>query len=767
MIPDRVDEGHDEVMTVFNDGVQLYEQGRVDEAIFTIKRIYEANPSNHAVKTYLFTCHFQQGFNSFTKADLDGAIGHFESAYAILPDHEQTRLNLTILYNQKGTELYEGGKAHEAAPVFMQALDLVAENPIAKNYLFAYHFGFALKLIEVQDYDGAIEHLEQANSLVAGHEQASRSLGLLYNQKGSSLFGQGKIKEAMHCFERSVAFTPGNTIAANYLFSGHFHLGVDLAGRQDMDGALRHFEAAFAHCPTHKVKRRDLVFHTYQLGTAHFAKKEYDDAIRYFKQAAAVKLDNEEVDGGVLKNIHLFWWISAIQADRQEDYIQFCMEILVNIPVSWENSEWMVTSCREVGAILHNYCGYAEAIPFFLRVLSIHPSDVGAHNSLGICFLACNDYIKGIRHFSLSMKCDPSQTDAPYRVSQILMLMKGPETAEKFCDHVLRKRPGNIIVMKERASIRQFAGAGPNFPYYPFPKYNADQPAWSNIQGGGRKLARSREKVRILCFGPCQGFGISRTLEALLKPVADASIFYINTGQLHLSEIMIRKYAKYADVAVFRKLTSSSAPPEEIQAYAALNEELPSDCLKISFPAMENWGLWPINIFSNRVDTSKSVQELLRSGCAINDILQAYDAGDLDFDFSKRFRESMAIMKFTERYTDIKVHDYINEHVKDKILFTYGAHPAKSLYIECVRQIYERMFNENLIGIPLAEDGLSIYESWPDDVIHPAEFFPVDKYSHKHFGFTWCSAESAHGSARYYHMLLQMARNLMLGAFRK
>ena len=763
MTANRVDAGEDD----FKNGESLREKRRAEEALSEIERLFSANPGNPAVKSHLFSCHFQQGFERFSKMDLEGALGHFERAHALFPEHEQARINLTILYNQQGTILYEGGSPDAAVPVFRQALELVPDNQIAKTYLFSYHFGRALKLIEVQDFDGAIEHLEQGNALTPGHEQICRSLGLLYYQKGAALFGEGRIEEALPCFTRSLSVSPGNAFAANYLFSCHFQLGIALVGRQDMGGAIPHFEAAFAQNAAHKIKHRDLIFHTYQLGTAHYTRKEYEEAIRYYKQAVAIKPDTGDFDDGVIKNIYLFWWTAAINSERHEDFIEFSKKTLIDGPVLEEHREWTAASCREVGAILQNFGACADTIPFFLRLVSLFPSDIGAHNALGACFLARNEHIKGIRHYTRSMKCNPSQSDPPYRISQILMLKKGPEAAARFCRHMLKVQPSNILIKKELASIPQFPGAGDGFPYYPFPRYGIDRAVWSKARGPGRRAPRSREKVRILCFGPCQGFGISRVLEPLLKPVVDASIFYVNTGQTHLSEILIRKYTKYADVAIYRKRTSSSTLPEEVQAYEAMQSELADDTLKISFPAMENWGLWPINIFSNRVDTSKSVQELLRSDCSLDRIVQAYDAGELDFDFSKRFRESMAIMKFTERYTDIKLHDYINENIKDKILFTYGAHPAKSLYIECARQIYQAMAGANIIGEPFSDDALSIYESWPDDIIHPAEFFPIDKYAYKHFGFNWCSAESIHDSTPYYHALLQMARGLMLGAFRK
>ena len=769
MPADRQEENSNNATDLFKRGTALYDKGKIVDGIQTVELALDSDPDNDSIINYLFICHFQEGFKLFNQQNLDGAIEHFERANTLLPGHDQTRLNLTILYNQKGTALYESGRLEEAAPIFRQSLEMTPQNPLATTYLFTFNLGKALIYINNNQLDKAMEHFECADSLIPGHEQTKKGLNLIYSHKGMVLFTMGKIDEARAFFMRALAFNPDNELVKNYLFSIYFHLGVKFTSQQDMGEALKCFQSAFTYYSGHDAKNRDISYHAYQLGLDHFGKAEHSDAILYFKQAATIKVNDDDLDTGLIKNIYLHWFMSALNAEQYDDFISFCRKNLLGNPHPYLHARWMAESCREVATLLQNNGTIVDLIPFLQQIVRLFPSDVASHNRLGECLLAIDEPVKSIRHYALSIKCDPSQTEPSYRISQVLLLIKGPAAAAKYCRYVLKKQPNNILVIKGSVSIEQFFKERPalDFPYYPYPRYYVDKPTWIKFGNSNRSRPHSREKIRVLCYGPCQGLGISRFLEPLLKPVVDAKIFYINSGLLHQSELLIRRYAKYADVAVYRKLSSSSASPEEIASYAALQEELTESSVKISFPPMENWGLWPINIFQNRIDTGKSVLELLRSGCAFNEIVRAYNAGELDFDFSKRFRESMAIMKFTERYTDIKVHDYINSNVKEKVLFTYGTHPAKSLYVECVRQIYQMMHTANIVSAPLSADGLSIYDSWPDDAIHPAEFFPIDKYAHKHFGFTWCSAESISGASRYYHIILQIAQSVVISSMQK
>ena len=742
-------------------GISLFTDGRYSEAIAIFRQAYEENPKNSHIKNYLFTCYAQYGYQLFSANDMQGAIRNFEHALLLNEAHDGVRKNLAILYNESGVNLFTSGRVDESIPILHKAIELCPNSLAAKRILLNYYRDQAVSSAHDGNPSVRIDLLERAREMDGSDKNIGKMLGLQYYMRGAALYENGNIRDALNDISRAIKLLPGNQEIISNFVAGHIHLATELLATQDLGASIRHFSEAFSVCPVHEVDKQRLSFFTYQIGSHKFSQRNYRDAALAFKRAASIEIPNGRVSAPILRNIYIYWWICAKNEGICSDFIEFCSSMLVYTNDTIGFQEWIAASCKIVSEIIHNDSSYSEAIPFLSRIISLDPSDIWAHNLLGACFRATNDYVRAIRHYSISMKYDRDQTEAPYRLSQIIMLLKGRRQALLFCSRMLNNRP-SVLIAKQYAGIFQYYGVRDDFKYYPYPKYNADNTAWSAPNSLASLYYNRQRRIRVLSFGPCQGFGISRTLEPLLKMVADADILYINSGQTHVADITLRKYAKLADVVILRKISSSQSSPEENQSHLVLMSEISKTCEVITYPAMENWSFWPINFFHGRIDTSRSFLKILKSGCDAESIIRKYNAGDIDFEFSKRFHDSMSITKFTERYTDIKVSEYIQRNHMDRIMFTYGSHPAISLYIECVRQIYQEMFERGVIASRLPCGWKNIYNSWPDDSIHPAEFFPIDKYSYNHFKFKWCSAEDVKHSLKYYHSLVLMARNLVL-----
>ena len=751
---ESADVGQNSVIDLVNRAACLYNGGLIDEATSEFQAIHSEYPSNVVVRNYLFFCHFHKGNERFQAGDADGSIFHFGKANAFMPGHEQAVRNLLILCKARGKELLEQGETERALSLLELADSLAHDHAVVRNLLFLAHSQRGMELIDVSDYAGAIMHYERAEALLPGNRLVQKALLLLYNQQTTLLCAQGRIEEAQPLLDRTLAIDPDNEAARACLCTYHFLQSVDRIAQQESGAALPHLEQLSILCRTRPFPKREMLLHIYHRATAHYSGQEYDRAAHYFKLILSIRMEDPEIENGVLYNSCIFFSLSTHHLDCFENFVAFSRKTFLGTRTA-ETDAWMATMCRHAALVMFDYNHYRDCIPFLERVLEISPSDVSVWNRLAAATLAVGDHIDAIRHFRSSVAHGPGQTEVPYRLAQVLSLIKGKEITARFCRHVLKSHPANILVTKELASTAQALPTSTTFNYYPFPRYVADRSVWVPSPG---QMAR---KLRVLCLGPCQGFGISRFLDRMLQLVRAADILYVSTGQPHLCKLYIEKYARHADVIVYRKITSSSASQEEMDAYAVMNAEVRDDALMVSYPAMELWSLWGINFFTDRIDTGRRVKELLRTESNIHEICRAYDAGELDFDFSRRHRDLMAILKFTERYTDVKIHDYINENIRHKILFTFGTHPAKSLYLECVRQVYEKMFEAGIVQKQLSDPD-ALYEDWPDDIIHPAEFFPIDKYSRDHFGLTWCTDEQVRQASGYYHMLLQMARNFFV-----
>lgn len=121
----------------------------------------------------------------------------------------------------------------------------------------------------------------------------------------------------------------------------------------------------------------------------------------------------------------------------------------------------------------------------------------------------------------------------------------------------------------------------------------------------------------------------------------------------------------------------------------------------ISIPYVWNSSFWPL-IKSTPADISDRalarpyretfansavLKKLLNQGMTMADILAAYDAGKIDFDYTARFARNMRILSFKERHTDVKVVEYIMQNYKRLKLFSEPSHPSYHIMLHMANQI--------------------------------------------------------------------------------
>lgn len=150
---------------------------------------------------------------------------------------------------------------------------------------------------------------------------------------------------------------------------------------------------------------------------------------------------------------------------------------------------------------------------------------------------------------------------------------------------------------------------------------------------------------------------------------------------------------------------------------------LPSHCKTISIPYIYNSSLWilipPCEIdgyisnypMMNKYINREPIEKLKIKGYSLDEVLELYFKGKIDFDYCNRFNESINILLKKEEMCDIKVAEFIRKNIKKHKLFLTQNHPTTCIYIHCVNQIlsilgYNHKYNEfeypeNVCNLPL------------------------------------------------------------------
>ena len=104
---------------------------------------------------------------------------------------------------------------------------------------------------------------------------------------------------------------------------------------------------------------------------------------------------------------------------------------------------------------------------------------------------------------------------------------------------------------------------------------------------------------------------------------------------------------------------------------------LSSKCKTILFPYIYNSALWLLLTPSiadgyvadysdiNKYINSEPIKKLKSKGFSINEVLQMYKTGEIDFEYKDRFSKSIDVLKEKEKMCDVTVSDFIVKNIKN------------------------------------------------------------------------------------------------------
>ncbi|MBW4593151.1 MAG: tetratricopeptide repeat protein, partial [Brasilonema angustatum HA4187-MV1] len=234
----------DEIVTVhFNQGLALYKQGKLDQAIASYRKALQIDPNDRDAHNNLGNALYEQG-------KLDQAIASYRKALQIDPNDPNAHYNL-------GNALYEQGKLDQAIASYRKALQINPNDAYAHNNL-----GLALyeqgkldqaiasyrKALQIDPND-AYAHYNLGNALyeqgkldqaIASYRkdlQIDPNYACAHNNLGNALYEQGKLDQAIASYRKALQIDP------NYAYA-HYNLGLALKNQRKLDQAIASYQTA-------------------------------------------------------------------------------------------------------------------------------------------------------------------------------------------------------------------------------------------------------------------------------------------------------------------------------------------------------------------------------------------------------------------------------------------------------------------------------------------------------------------------------------------
>jgi len=477
----------DPARAAFDAGTEAYGAGRYDEAKAKFLEALAGYEGDHVVLTWLgTTCHALRQW--------DEAIAYLTQATAAAPDYAVAQNNLGNAYLEKGLPLLkepatlaEGQelvgtavaryqKALELKPDYLYAAYNAAQAYAAlrdwDKAWKAFHtatslgpndvdvwrsFGRALK--QAGELDKAVERYEKAAELDPRCLECFVQLGWIYSK-------QARWPEAERAYARAVAVdaenfdaqlglgialysqrkyadAQGPLVKAGGLkadsFEAHYNLGLVADALNDAPAAEAAYRAAAA------VKGDDAPCLN-NLGVAIFNQKRPCDALEHFR--AAVTAD----DTYVMAHINLALGLEACGQDPEAALKQW-QDVVAKFP------RQASARCGLANA-LYRKQQVNEALAEYLRCLELEPSNIEAHNNVGLIYLDRDQLVEAVAHFRQALGVNADYVPAINNLGVAYEKQGKPDQAKEMYEKALAIDPNYDKARENLNRLTKPAGGG-------------------------------------------------------------------------------------------------------------------------------------------------------------------------------------------------------------------------------------------------------------------------------------------------------------------
>jgi len=221
---DKTANGNNEQVLAYREaGIELYNEGKYEDAIFELNKSVEALPNDQQTRAYLAKAYFESGKTQLDQKEYDSAKEAFESALQFDPDCaecksyiEKSKSGPLLTYRTKGIDYYNRNQFGDAISVFQQYLQVVPGDADARSYLSKAYFQKALIDYNKADYmtakkgfESAMEYDSQCEKCAAYINQSLESHKEAHYNKGVAYYGRQQLGEAIKEWEQVYELDPG------------------------------------------------------------------------------------------------------------------------------------------------------------------------------------------------------------------------------------------------------------------------------------------------------------------------------------------------------------------------------------------------------------------------------------------------------------------------------------------------------------------------------------------------------------------------------
>jgi hypothetical protein len=212
--------------------------------------------------------------------------------------------------------------------------------------------------------------------------------------------------------------------------------------------------------------------------------------------------------------------------------------------------------------------------------------------------------------------------------------------------------------------------------------------------------------MQITIYSTCQGDGLVHYLKQLL--LNDYKFEVIQNYQLIANKQQIPvKLLNSTDIFIYQEMGSKWGIYSTCDSVENnILSHLPHNCKQIIIPYVYATWQWSIIILLERDATgnfdkinnetgtnflylNKEIICNLKKDYTLDQILQLYDEGTIDFKYKERMDMEISILRQKEQNSHVKVADFILENYKKTKLFTTHNHPTNPIFKHMVNQILE------------------------------------------------------------------------------
>jgi tetratricopeptide (TPR) repeat protein len=214
----------DEQALAYRDaGIELYNDGNYEDAIFELNKAVEAVPNDNSTRSYLAKAYFESGLALFNQQDFAASREAFESALqydaqcAQCPEYiEKSKSGPATMLRAKGIEYVNGNQFENAIVEFEQYLQIRPEDAEVRQFISKAHFQKALIdynkgdfMTATKGFGAALAYDADCQKCTAYIAQSEESFKDTHYNKGMGYFGNQQLAEAIDEWEQVYNLDPG------------------------------------------------------------------------------------------------------------------------------------------------------------------------------------------------------------------------------------------------------------------------------------------------------------------------------------------------------------------------------------------------------------------------------------------------------------------------------------------------------------------------------------------------------------------------------